>query len=782
MITLIGVMTILVLLVFWCIVRARRSNKPIAITVKKCLYSSLFPILFNVVMIGGQDIVLLKFAYVFYYMSLDVTFYYLLRFCFEFCGVEFNKLLIKKILWILVPADLIMLALNLVFENVFVVIRRYRVDGTIHYILHQKLLFKIHIAFLIVLITIILGVLIWKMITSSRLYLEKYLVIFITLLAAILYKFYHDFVDIPNDQSMIGIAACGIIIYYFSVEYVSVFLMDRMLSRIVYNVSDGILFFDENRNCIYVNDSAEKIFGQGLPDKDLMRGRIEELIGDENVWDKTKRFYEINPQWKKKRGIILESDEDYVKGLKPVLGENELSLEIEYRVVRDVRRNKVGSFFIIKNATDDMIDLERERHAATHDHLTGIYNPERFYERAQEVLRENPDEDYVLVGSDIKEFKLVNDIFGRAIGDKILIQIAESFKCLDSETAVYGRLGSDKFGVLIKKVNFEEQKFLDAIDLISKGSGDIYHPITIHLGVYDIVDRSLSVAGMMDRAFLAIASIKNDLHKKIAYYDEKIRGDILWEQKITGGLDRAVKTGQIVPYLQAQVTKEGKIIGAEALSRWNHPDEGFLKPNRYVPLLEKNGMIVKIDEYMWECCCKILKKWEKEGKENLKLSVNISPMDFYFIDVYEKIVELVDKYEVNRDSLRLEITESLFMQDSSNRMKLIQKFRDAGFTMEMDDFGSGYSSLNLLKDMPVDILKIDMVFLEETDNREKSEKILRTIVNLAKDLDITVITEGVETEENVKFLTSIDCDMFQGFYFSKPLSLEEFEKLVEEHS
>jgi EAL domain-containing protein (putative c-di-GMP-specific phosphodiesterase class I) len=273
---------------------------------------------------------------------------------------------------------------------------------------------------------------------------------------------------------------------------------------------------------------------------------------------------------------------------------------------------------------------------------------------------------------------------------------------------------------------------------------------------------------------MAIASIKHDFNTKLAIYDDTLRESRIWEQTISGSLNDAIKEHQIIPYLQPQVNDKGEMEGAEALVRWNHPTEGFLTPNRFIPIFEKNGMIAEVDKYMWEEACRILSKWKGEDK-GLSISVNISPKDFYFMDVYKVITGLVEKYQISPAMLHLEITESFAVTDFDKKMEVINKFRDKGFIVEMDDFGSGYSSLNLLQDMPIDVLKIDMMFLRRSEEEEKARIILKTITEMAANLGIPSIVEGVETEQQLEMLRKMGCTMFQGYYFSKPVTLEELE-------
>jgi EAL domain-containing protein (putative c-di-GMP-specific phosphodiesterase class I) len=297
------------------------------------------------------------------------------------------------------------------------------------------------------------------------------------------------------------------------------------------------------------------------------------------------------------------------------------------------------------------------------------------------------------------------------------------------------------------------------------------------MGVYFIPDKNIDVSVMFDRARMAVNTIKNDYQIFVAYYDDAMRNQVLWDQNISSHLGEAITEKQIVPYLQPIVDTDGKPVGAEALVRWIHPQLGFLSPAKFVPVFERNGMIAEVDKYMWRCACEILAKWKEEGL-NLFVSINISPKDFYFMDVVSVIISYADKYNIDRSRLRIEITESVMMDDNRYRMRIMNDFREAGFIVEIDDFGSGYSSLNMLKDMPVDIIKIDMGFLNRSQVNDRAQKILHNIINMNSDLGIVSLTEGVETDEQYRMLLDMGCRLFQGYHFAKPMPVNEFEEWV----
>lgn len=242
------------------------------------------------------------------------------------------------------------------------------------------------------------------------------------------------------------------------------------------------------------------------------------------------------------------------------------------------------------------------------------------------------------------------------------------------------------------------------------------------------------------------------------------------------GMEKALGEGQFKMFLQPQCDSNGKVLGAEALVRWQRPDKGMVSPDEFIPVFEKTGIIYQLDAFIWEEAAKTLQKWKQEGRSHLHISVNISVKDLYYMDIYEVLTQLIKRYDIEAAKLKLEITETILATEFAESMNLIERLHEQGFTIEIDDFGSGYSSLNTLKDIYADILKIDMGFLRETENKERSKDILRMIFMLSKKLNMPVITEWVEKEEQLQFLKEMGCEMFQGYYFSRPIPVTEFEE------
>ena len=421
-----------------------------------------------------------------------------------------------------------------------------------------------------------------------------------------------------------------------------------------------------------------------------------------------------------------------------------------------------------------MLRDRKRQHQAGHDELTDVCNWEHLLQKA-EVLYKTDKPRYVIY-SDIAEFKLINELFGRETGNHILQKQAEQMKRYATDGCVYGRRGEDHFVFITDQDDFSEETLHECRRELQKQLPDSVYKIQVYFGIYPVSHFQESLASMCDKASLAIDEIKGDRQKFIAYYDEKMLKHALACKTVLDEFDIALKHGEFQMYLQPQIeVNSGKLYGAEALVRRIKPDGTIVPPVKFIPIYEKSGLISRLDRYIWEQAAKQISIWKEQGID-MRISVNISAKDFYYFEIHKVFMELTEKYYISPGFLNIEITETTIMSDTPNVRQEIQKLQQSGFIVEMDDFGSGYSSLNTLKDIDVDILKIDMEFLRETENGEKATIILDAIVKMAKKLNMPVITEGVETKEQVHTLTQMGCDMFQGYYFSRPISVDAFEE------
>lgn len=434
---------------------------------------------------------------------------------------------------------------------------------------------------------------------------------------------------------------------------------------------------------------------------------------------------------------------------------------------------------VIKQRLENMIQLSETaylRIAVEHDRLTGVYNKATFYEKVHELLLDNEEISYDLICIDIERFKVINDLFGVSEGDKLLCFIAEEFSRHPlAQRGIFGRLDGDHFAICTPRtVGFEENLIQDAEKIVSTYHLDI--KIFLCFGIYQIDDHNQPVNIMCDRGNLAADSIKGNYTRRYAYYKDGYRASILKEQEILDDMQAAFGEDQFEVFLQPKCSlDDGSINGFEALARWNHPKKGYVSPAEFIPIFEHNGCIQRLDFYIWDKTCKIIRKWIDEGKEPLPVSVNVSRMDFYNPQLCQLIVGLTKMHEIDPSLLELEITETAYTDNPSQLCDVIKQLQKHGFKILMDDFGSGYSSLNMLKDIPVDVLKIDLNFLAGEGSSGRGANILSSVVRMAKWLKLPVIAEGVETKEQADFLRSIGCGSAQGYYFYKPMDTDKIE-------
>lgn len=410
-----------------------------------------------------------------------------------------------------------------------------------------------------------------------------------------------------------------------------------------------------------------------------------------------------------------------------------------------------------------------------YDSLTKAYNRYGFYKNAQKLIKEHTDTEYCLILSDIKSFKLINEIYGENIADKILIDEVNIIRQKMKGNSVLGRLNGDIIAMVIPKEYLSEKEFSDMIKLLSDRYSNKNFRLHIYLGVYYIKDVNETIRQMVDKVSLVIMKSKGNMSNYILYYDENSYRNDIFKQQLIGEFETALNENQFCMYLQPQADKDGNMLGAEALIRWNHPNMGLIMPGAFIECFEDAGLIYRLDNYIWEEAAKQLKIWKDSGY-NYYISVNISAKDFYHIDVYQTFKNLVSKYGIDTDKLHIEITETALSEDKQAAHKTIERLHDEGFIIEIDDFGSGYSSFNFLKDVCADVIKIDRVFLKKSSHEERGEQILRSIISLSHDIGMDVITEGVENVDQLSMLAKMNCDWFQGYYFSKPITVGDFEE------
>lgn len=736
-----------------CAVKAFRSPKAIGKAVGWLEVSLIPPVIGNILIICSEFELQSKIGCYMFFLGMDGVIFSLVRFTNEYCRGFGNGNHKPTFVYLALIGDFIQMLFNPFFGHAFG-IERIEVDDMPYYRFIPYFGQTVHRIVDYIALTCVVLIYILAVKKTARIYREKYSVILITIIAAGLWQGFYIISRTPIDRSMMGLSVCGIMIFYFALHYRAFRLLDRILTDIASEINYALFIYDPSGTCIWANDQALKLTGVSKKELELVSERIRAKFGQKEY---------VTTDWNETRTIGY--------------GENASYYAIDNRSINDENKRLAGSFLIIRDTTEEQLRIRQEIYNSTHDSLTGLFTKQHLYSCIRKMIDENPDTGYAALFINVKNFKIVNDIFTSAFGDAALIQIADWIRSHMTEKCVYGRLGGDTFGIFIPLEVFDHPAAERDLSNFVVSFNGVEHRLLIHMGVYEVSERDTDVSVMFDRAHLALSSITDEYKTHISYYDNKLRDKVLWEQHITADLADALKEDQLRPYLQPITDNTGRIVGAEALARWIHPDHGFLSPAAFIPVFERNGMIVEVDRHMWRSACMILSEW-KGKHDDLFISVNISPKDFYFTDVVNEITGLVEEYGIPPERLRIEITETVMMTDPEEKMELMSQLRSKGFIIEMDDFGSGYSSLSLLKDMPVDVLKIDMKFLSNPKSKDRARTIVKNIISLSKELGIGSLTEGVETQTQYTRLTEMGCELFQGYFFAKPMPLDEFESFA----
>ena len=482
------------------------------------------------------------------------------------------------------------------------------------------------------------------------------------------------------------------------------------------------------------------------------------------------KIRQANPELKKIPFIVCTSDKD-------------IEEECFHLGVNDFIKKPYENPDIIVARIKRMIELYEDRSIlkeVERDKLTNLFNREFFKKFAQQFDTLFKDEQKDMLSISINRFDLINELYGKELGDQILLAIAGQLeRCIANCNGLVGKDAGSTFMVYcVHHDNYDilPEKLNDAVKAVSSELN-----ISFKVGIYPFVSPDLDKDIVLDRAKTTADTLTGDFTKTFAVYNEERQAIALHKEELIDVFPQALKEEQFKLFFQPKYNVQGdkpKLVSAEVLIRWISPKFGFISPGEFISLFEENGLIGQLDAYILKKSAEYMRSWKEKYDIEIPLSVNLSRVDIYRPNLVEEIIKYVDSNNVPRKNYYIEITESAFVEDSKTVIPVIEKIRNSGFKIEIDDFGSGYSSFGALMDLPFDILKIDMQFIRSMDRHPKVKNIIKMIINLAKMLDVTTVAEGVETEDQCNFLKENGCDVVQGYYFSKPLPIVDFEALI----
>ncbi len=479
------------------------------------------------------------------------------------------------------------------------------------------------------------------------------------------------------------------------------------------------------------------------------------------------------------------SDEPDLKGIPVIVLTSDHDSEVESL------RNGAYDFIpkpypqpdVIKARVSRSIELAENRQiisATERDELTGLYTIEYFYRYGSQFDKYYPNAEMDALCFDVNHFHVLNERFGMEKGDEILKHIAERLETVFADKASFVcRKTADTFLVYCSHRDHDE--YAKIVDQIAEIGEDLHTSLKMRVGVYSCCDKKLDIHLRFGRAKIASDKIRNNYTVSVSDFDEALIDAELFAEQLVEEFPKALEEKQFLVYFQPKFDIRGDkpvLSSAEALVRWIHPSLGMISPGAFIPLFEGDGLIAKLDEYVWRRTAEKIADWKARLGISVPVSVNLSRADLYDPELVDTMEKITRESGISRDDLYLEVTESAYVSDSSQMVDRVKALREHGFFIEMDDFGSGYSSLNMISELPIDALKLDMKFIRTAFEKKNDTRMISIVIDIADYLKVPVIAEGVETEEQYLELKRLGCAIIQGYYFSKPVPADEFERFL----
>lgn len=416
------------------------------------------------------------------------------------------------------------------------------------------------------------------------------------------------------------------------------------------------------------------------------------------------------------------------------------------------------------------------------DMTTGGNNWLYFVKKGNRILKKKAaSNDYAVIHFKMRKYRSFCTCFGVKEGEALIEKMYQVLKKYIKRNELMAYKENAAFGLVLSYT--DDRELCKRIETLTTVLDAVLPKMKLYfaVGIYKVQRKDNDIEQLYNNAVLACDMLGDEAENHIVFFDVEMNKRRLWERKVEDDMDAALVNKEFKVYLQPKIsTAQEALAGAEALVRWIHPQEGFIPPNKFIPIFERNGFILKLDDYMLEEIAKQQAQWIKEGRKVVPISVNISRAHFAKEDLAEHICSIVDKYQVPHNVIELELTESAFFDDKETLLQTVKKLRAAGFPVSMDDFGAGYSSLNSLKELQLDVLKLDADFFRGADAQDRGLLIVSEVIDLAKKLNMKIVAEGIESREQVDFLTEQECDLIQGYFFAKPMPVNEFEEKYKE--
>lgn len=596
----------------------------------------------------------------------------------------------------------------------------------------------------------------WILIKKTKevpsIYKRKYIGFFVVYFLGIVLSYSCNFLNLAQDYVVFCYGILGNFAFQYSLVVADEVIKLKATENIVQTYSLGVCWFNIENRKIFSNTKADEYF---------------ELL-HMNDYDVEKYLHHFLKKNHARNLDIVVNDEKFV------VDDKTYYFEITYRRIYS-NKDYIGCYIHLKDITETKTKHLQEEYISNIDELTGIYNKKHFMELAEQRIRDYPGVTWLMICSNIKDFKIINNIFGREVGDNILKAQAEVIRTNAHEGTVFGRIVDDKFAILMNKKYYKEEEFKERIIDVARISKNQYYHMNQQIGIYESIDVRESVQFMYDKALMAVEKSFTG-NNQIAYYDDSIMKQFLHERNIISDFDFALNSSQFIIYLQPIFNEAENLIGAEVLVRWNKSDVGMLQPEEFLPLFEKTEIIYKLDMFIWEKAIQQFGRWNNIGKEDLFLSVNVSTYDFNYIDIADIFRDLKEHYDFDSSKLKISFSEDAFILHHDKMIETVKKLHEMGFEIEVTGLGNYCFSLNTVKDAEIDYFRVDMKILKSLTDNHLYYDVLRTIMEFSNDLNVKIIGKSIEDKKQMEFMKDFGCKILQGFYLGQPLSRYKFEE------
>mgnify|MGYP002711367561 FL=1 len=674
---------------------------------------------------------------------------YYLTFSFNHAFTNTTKKLgfIKEFYFILCFIDSVLLLANARVNVIFDLVPAHTNAGFFYWGIKYTSKFGFHKLVCAILSFSSLALLISSIVKAPSYNKVKYVTILTSESLVLIANYIFNSLDLPLNISLLMLVASSIFIANYVNKDFSAPVLIGPLSAITESINDVIFCYDSSENLIYANSAAKNVFKKS---NDNLENFAKEF---------RQNFLKNRPS---ELSLKLDNGEEryYITEYKDFF----------------ISNSNIGSYLRLQDKTKETLESRRKNYIATHDLLTGLFNRSGFFKKMQEALYQNTFKNPILICTNIKDFKLINTIYSEQVGDSVLQNQTEVMKRLPGhKKSIIGRIADDKFAILMEKQDFDKDIFEEVFNEVSCIIEKTLYNIQIVAGIYEIYDKKDTIQSIYDKAKISLDAIKDSDNQVFSFYNPSMMEKMLKEKDIVNDFEKSLNEKQFSIQLQPVIDKEGNVLGAESVVRWNNPKYEDLTPSSFLDVLERTSLIYKLDVYVWELVAKKLHEWKKRGFADRFISVNVSSKDKFFIDIIKTFSDLIKKYDISPQNFKVEIRETAMLENPEKTIAIFSQLKKLGIKVYIDNFGTGFSSLNVLKDFIADGIKMDTSFLSESKVSGKNKIILQTMISMSSDLGMEFIAKGVESENQMLALSKMDCKLFQGFYFSKPLPVKTYE-------